>query len=178
MKIEKNKVVSVIYELKEGNPEGRIIQALEKCKPLNFVYGSGMLLPSFESRLGSLEKGDDFSFMIDAESAYGDRREDMIINLSPSIFENEGNLDENICRVGNEVPMMDTNGNRIFGTIIEISDTYVRMDFNHPLAGVDLCFSGSIMDVRDATDDELYSSVNSCSGCSSGSSSGCSGNCT
>jgi FKBP-type peptidyl-prolyl cis-trans isomerase SlyD len=177
MKIEKNRVVSLIYELREGNSEGRVIEALEESRPMTFVYGSGRLLPSFESQLISLEKGDKFNFVLDSGSAYGDRREDMIINLSPSIFESDGKLDENICKVGNEVPMMDTNGNRITGTIIEISDAYVKMDFNHPIAGVDLSFSGSISDVREASDDELYSSVNSCSACSSNGSQDCSGSC-
>ncbi|MGD0341893.1 MAG: FKBP-type peptidyl-prolyl cis-trans isomerase [Bacteroidales bacterium] len=178
MKIDKNRVVSLIYELREGNPGGRVIEALEESKPMTFIFGSGRLLPSFESQLSSLENGDNFNFVIDAGSAYGNRREDLIINLSHSLFENDGKLDENICRVGNEVPMMDTNGNRVTGTIIEISDTYVRMDFNHPMAGVDLCFSGSITEVREATDDELYSAQNPCSVCSSNSSSGCSGICS
>jgi FKBP-type peptidyl-prolyl cis-trans isomerase SlyD len=178
MKIENNKVVSLTYELREGNSEGMVIEALEESKPMTFVFGKGRLLPSFESKLSTLETGDFFNFVLDAGSAYGDRREEMIINLPHSIFENEGKIDENVCRVGNVVPMMDTNGTRITGTIIEISDTYVRMDFNHPMAGVDLCFSGKIMEVREATDDELLSSVNSCSSCGSNSSSGCSGSCS
>jgi FKBP-type peptidyl-prolyl cis-trans isomerase SlyD len=178
MKIEKNKMVSLTYELREGNSEGIVIEALEESKPMTFVFGTGRLLPSFESRLNSLETGDNFNFVLDAGSAYGDRREEMIINLPLSIFENEGKIDENVCKVGNVVPMMDSNSNRITGTIIEISDTYVRMDFNHPMSGVDLCFSGKIMDVREATDDELYASVNSCSSCGSNSSEGCSGSCS
>jgi FKBP-type peptidyl-prolyl cis-trans isomerase SlyD len=178
MKIEKNRVVSLIYELREDNPNGKVIETLEESRPMTFLYGSGKLLPSFESQLLFLEKGDNFNFVLDTKSAYGERREDMIINLAPTIFENDGKIDENICKVGNEVPMMDTNGNRVNGTIIEISDTYVKMDFNHPMAGVDLCFMGSIMDVREATDDDLYSIRNSCSGCSSGSSQECSGSCS
>ncbi len=178
MKIEKNRVVSLIYELREGNSEGKVIETLEESRPMVFLYGSGKLLPSFESQLLSLEKGDNFNFVLDTRSAYGERREDMIINLAHSIFENDGKIDENICRVGNEVPMMDTNGNRISGTIIEISDTYVKMDFNHPMAGVDLCFTGSIMDVHEASDDDLYSMSNSCSGCSSSNSRECSGSCS
>lgn len=178
MKIENNKVVSLIYELREGNTDGKVIESLEESKPMIFLYGSGRLLPSFESHILSLEKGDNFNFVLDSKSAYGERREEMIINLAPSIFEHEGKIDENICSVGNEVPMMDTNGNRIVGTIIEISDTYITMDFNHPMAGVDLCFKGSIMDVREATDDDLYSMRNSCSGCSSSNSQECSGSCS
>jgi FKBP-type peptidyl-prolyl cis-trans isomerase SlyD len=48
MKVEKNKMVSLVYELRESNSEGRIIETLEENKPLNFVYGSGRLLPVFE----------------------------------------------------------------------------------------------------------------------------------
>lgn len=177
MKIEKDKMVSLIYELREGNSEGRVVEALEEQRPMVFLFGSGRLLPSFESNLESLSEGDNFSFILDAGSAYGERREEMIINLPRSIFENEGKLDENICRVGNEVPMMDSNGNRINGTVVEVAENFVRMDFNHPMAGIDLCFTGKITEVRDATAEELAMVQNSCSSCGSNSSSGCGGNC-
>lgn len=177
MKIENNKVVSLIYELREGNAEGRVIEALAAENPMTFIFGSGRLLPSFESNLESLTKGDSFSFAIASGSAYGERREDMIINIPPSVFENEGKIDEEICKVGNEVPMMDTNGNRINGTIVEIADSYVKMDFNHPMAGIDLCFNGSILEVREATAEELSLTQNQCSTCGSNSPSGCSGSC-
>jgi FKBP-type peptidyl-prolyl cis-trans isomerase SlyD len=69
--------------------------------------------------------------------------------------------------VGNEVPMMDRDGNRINGIINEITDTSVKMDFNHPMAGTDLCFKGKIIDVRDATAEEIAGIKNSCSTCGS-----------
>jgi len=177
MKIDKNSVVSLTYELREGSTGGKMLQTVDNERPMTFIYGIGNLLPAFEANIFSLEKGDKFAFILDPESAYGEKREDMIINLPHSIFENEGKLDENICRIGNEVPMMDSNGNRINGTIVEVSDTYVKMDFNHPMAGVTLSFTGSIVDVREATVAELNSLNNSCSGCSSDDSSCCSGNC-
>jgi FKBP-type peptidyl-prolyl cis-trans isomerase SlyD len=94
-----------------------------------------------------------------------------------SIFETDGKIKEEICRVGNEVPMMDSEGNPLNGVINEITDTHVKMDFNHPMAGLDLFFAGKIVDVRDATDYELAGTMNSCSGCGSDSKSGCGGNC-
>ena len=51
------------------------------------------------------------------------------------------------------------------------------MDFNHPMAGLDLYFSGKIVEVREATENELSATMNSCSGCGSNDQSGCSGNC-
>jgi len=175
--IEKNKMVSLVYELRESNREGRIIEALDIARPLTFIYGTGRLLPVFESNINSLNKGDSFSFAMNSESAYGEKREEMIVNVPIAVFETDGIINEEICRVGNEVPMMDTEGNPLNGIINEISDTYVRMDFNHPMAGLDLFFSGKIIEVRDATDQELSGTMNSCSGCSGSEHTDCSGSC-
>ena len=84
--------------------------------------------------------------------AYGEKREDMIVDIPISVFETDGKLNEDICRVGNEVPMMDTQGNQLNGIINGIADTSVKMDFNHPMAGIDLFFSGKVIEVKDATE--------------------------
>jgi FKBP-type peptidyl-prolyl cis-trans isomerase SlyD len=165
MKIDQNRMVSLIYELRETNTSGKILEGLQESKPLKFIFGTGRLLPAFEDNLLSLNSGDSFSFILSTEQAYGERREEMIINVPLTVFENDGKVDENICRVGNEVPMVDGSGNQVYGIIIEISDDFVKMDFNHPMAGVDLCFSGKIIDVREPTVDELSAGNNSCSGC-------------
>jgi FKBP-type peptidyl-prolyl cis-trans isomerase SlyD len=178
MKIEKNKMVSLVYELRENDSEGRLIETIDEYRPLNFVYGLGRLLPHFESNIISLGKGDEFSFLMKPEMAYGEKREDMIVNVPISVFQTDGKIDEEICKVGNEVPMMDTEGHPLNGVINEISDTYVRMDFNHPMAGLELFFSGRIIDVREATPEEIAGVANSCSSCGSHDShTGCSGSC-
>ena len=177
MKIENNKMVSLIYELREGDSDGRILEILDESRPLTFVYGHGRLLPFFESNINALDNGDSFAFTLKSDMAYGGKREDMIIDVPVSVFETDGKINEDICRVGNEVPMMDTEGNPLNGVINEITDTFVKMDFNHPMAGLDLFFTGKIVEVRDATASELAGTMNSCSGCSSDSQSGCGGNC-
>ena len=178
MKVEKNKMVSLIYELRESDLNGKVIESLDERRPLTFIYGSGRLLPYFENNIESLSKGDNFSFTLKAENAYGERREEMIVDVPVSVFHKEGRLDEEICRVGNEVPMMDSDGNPLTGIINEISDSFVTMDFNHPMAGVDLFFDGRIVDVREATEYELAGAAHSCSGCGSDSGSGCGGGCS
>jgi FKBP-type peptidyl-prolyl cis-trans isomerase SlyD len=177
MKIENNKMVSLIYELRENNSEGRIIETLDENKPLTFLFGSGRLLPHFESGINSLNEGEIFSFSLNTEMAYGEKREEMIVDVPLTVFETDGKIDEDICRVGNEVPMMDTEGNPLNGIINEITDTHVKMDFNHPMSGLDLFFSGRILDVRDATGHELAHNTNSCSACHSKEQSACSGSC-
>ena len=175
MKVENNKMVSLIYDLREGNAEGRLIEALDEKNPLSFIYGTGRLLPVFESNISLLSDGEQFSFEIKSEMAYGEKRDDMIIDVPKSVFETEGVLNEEICQVGNEVPMMDHEGNPLNGIINEITDSSVRMDFNHPMAGIDLFFTGKVVAVRDATEDELEGVFNSCSSCGDGHS--CSGGC-
>lgn len=177
MKIEKDKMVSLIYELRERDSEGRLIEALEEIKPLKFIFGSGRLLPQFESNINSLNPGDLFRFNLNSEMAYGEKREDMIINVPVAVFETDGKINEDICRVGNEVPMMDTEGNPLNGIINEIADTYVKMDFNHPMAGLNLFFSGKIIDVRDSTVEEITGMNHSCTSCDSKTEQGCSGSC-
>lgn len=179
MKIEKNRMVSLIYELRENNNEGKIIEALEAENPLKFVFGTGRLLPEFESNISLLSKGDKFSFVLNSENAYGERLEDMIINIPIDVFKKEGKIDEEICRTGNVVPMTDSEGHQVTGVICEIGDSYVKMDFNHPMAGLTLSFTGKIIEVRSATDQEIAGTVHSCSSCGSNSNdSGCEGSCS
>lgn len=179
MKVEKNKMVSLIYELRESNSDGRLIEALDETRPLTFLYGTGRLLPVFESNINSLDKGDIFRFELNSDMAYGEKREEMIVNVPIAVFESDGKINEDICQVGNEVPMMDTEGNPLNGIINEITDTHVKMDFNHPMAGLDLFFSGKIIDVREATTEELSGNNHSCSSCGCGDDhSGCEGSCS
>jgi FKBP-type peptidyl-prolyl cis-trans isomerase SlyD len=182
MQIENNKMVSLTYELRVNDSDGRVIETLDETRPLKFIYGTGRLLPVFESNINSLKTGDLFKFKLESELAYGDKREDMIIDVPIHVFQTDGQLNEDICKVGNEVPMSDSEGNPLSGVINEISDTFVKMDFNHPMAGLDLFFTGKIIEVRDATDNELAGTMHSCSGgCSSGcgdsENSDCSGGC-
>jgi FKBP-type peptidyl-prolyl cis-trans isomerase SlyD len=178
MKIDNNKMVSLIYQLHENNASGKILEELKESKPLSFIFGTGRLLPSFEANILSLKSGDSFKFSLEAEKAYGSRREDMVIDVPLSVFENDGKVDENICQVGKEVPMVDGAGNPFYGIINEISAESVKMDFNHPMAGIDLYFSGMILEVREPHEDELAAINNSCSGCAGHNHSDCGGSCS
>ncbi len=176
MKLNNNKFVSLVYTLHEGDKEGRLIETVEEAAPLTFIFGTGRLLPAFEDHLAGMEEGSDFNFHLAAEDAYGEIREDMVISLPRNIYEDEGVLRSEICYVGNSVPMMDSQGNRMNGVVVEIGDAFVKMDFNHPLAGTDLYFSGRIAGVREATHEELMGPSDGCSSCGSRSS-GCGGSC-
>lgn len=176
MKIEKNRFASLAYTLHESDGEGRVIETVEESTPLTFVFGAGRLLPAFEANLEGLEEGAEFNFKLTAVDAYGEKRQEMVIDLPRNIFEDEGVLKSDICYVGNIVPMMDSQGNRMNGVVVEIGDAFVKMDFNHPLAGTDLYFRGKVTGVREATPEELQGpSSGGCSSC--GSKDGCGGEC-
>lgn len=158
MKITANKSVSAEYELYvDGENEGEL-ELMEKAsseQPLNFIYGVGMMLPKFEENLFGLAAGDKFDFTIAVEDAYGPYEDENVIDLDRGIFEIDGQLDTNMVFEGNVVPLMDNEGHRINAQVVSISDSHVKVDLNHPLAGETLHFKGSVLEVREATEKEL-----------------------
>jgi len=157
MKIDNNKVVSVTYRL-EANPAGKEkvhIETADATRPLVFLFGSGGLIPAFEANLHGKVKGDNFSFSIDAAEAYGEIETEALVDLPLDIFKVDGVVDMSMLKTGNVIPMSDRDGNRMDGKVVAINPDSVKMDFNHPLAGHQLHFSGEVMEVRDASEEEL-----------------------
>lgn len=157
MKIEKNKVVSVTYKL-EANPSGeekKHIETADATRPLVFLFGSGGLIPAFEENLSGLTIGDNFSFSIEAANAYGEIEPEALVELPIDIFKVDGVVDMQMLQTGNMVPMSDKDGNRLDGKVVAVTGESVKMDFNHPLAGHNLHFSGEVIEVRDASEEEM-----------------------
>lgn len=167
MTIAKDKMVSVTYKLRLDGKEGEIFETAEKTNPLVFLCGAGMMLPAFENGLMNKKVGDTFEIEIPAIDGYGEENEDAIVDLPKHIFQVDGKFDEELITPGNSVPMMSSNGQRMEGIVIAVEEEIVKMDFNHPLAGEDLYFTGEVIDVRDATEEELNSVYNS-GGCDGG----------
>jgi len=155
MKVGDKKVVSMSYTLRENNKSGDIIQEVNDDRPFVYLFGMGGLLPAFKANLDGLVKGDSFEFILNKEDAYGVPSSENILRLDKKVFEVEGHFDEELIKVGEVIPMEDEQGRPLSGKIVEIGDDYVTVDFNHPLAGMDLFFEGKILDIREATDDEL-----------------------
>lgn len=172
MKITANKTVSAEYELfVDGETDGELelMEKATKEQPLNFIYGVGMMLPKFEENIFGLEKGSEFDFTINTEDAYGLYDDESVLDLDRAIFEVNGSIDNEVIFEGNVVPLMDNEGNRINAQIVSLNDTHVTVDLNHPLAGENLHFKGTILEVREATEQELAALMGGggcgCSGC-------------
>jgi len=155
MIVEKNKVVSLIYELRAGSNTEEVVEKLNESNPLTFLFGSGSLLPKFESNIDGLKVGDGFDFRLASTDAYGDIINDAIVEVPKNVFLVDGELDNDLLTVGNSIPMMDSQGNRLSGVVLNVADDSVKMDFNHPLAGEDLIFKGKVVDIREATEEEV-----------------------
>jgi FKBP-type peptidyl-prolyl cis-trans isomerase SlyD len=155
MTIENNTVVSVNYNL-SLKETGEQVEQTSKEQPFVFIFGTGGLLEDFETNLRGKKAGDVFDFFIDHKRGYGVRDEQHIVMIPINAFLGEdGKLDEENVKVGVTLPMVDNDGNRLYGNVIEITSEYVKMDFNHPLASKDLHFKGEVLEVRKATEEEL-----------------------
>jgi FKBP-type peptidyl-prolyl cis-trans isomerase SlyD len=157
MKVSEDKVVIVNYHLtaqKEGGAE-ELIEQTSKEKPFVFLSGFGGVLSEFESNLNGKRAGDKFDFRIKSEAAYGKLQSDYIVKVDKKSFEVEGKFDDARVKVGEDIEMHDQDGNQLIGRVQEITAEFVQMDFNHPLAGMDLHFVGEVLEVRDATQEEL-----------------------
>ena len=167
MKIQDQSVVTMTYVLREKDENGRLIQETTKEQPFTFICGMHQVLPKFEENLMGKEPGDHYCFYLTPEEGYGLPDERNIIDLDKNIFMENGVLMA-VVKEGAQLMMQTYNG-PMMGVVREIGDKHVKMDFNHDLAGVHLCFAGEILDVRESTDDDFKDSCGgsceSCSGC-------------
>jgi FKBP-type peptidyl-prolyl cis-trans isomerase SlyD len=156
MKISEDKLVSLTYDLTVDEGDNKeLMERATKEHPLTFIFGMGTMLPEFEKNVEGLKVGDKFSFTLQPEDAYGEYFENNVAELPKTIFEVDGKFDEKRIVEGETLPMMDSNGNRLLGSVLEIKETVVVMDFNHPLAGETLHFDGEVIDVHEPTPQEL-----------------------
>jgi len=166
MNIANNQVVSITYQL---TVDGKVLETVSNENPLTFLFGTGNLLPKFESHLDGLVINDKFEFHLASEDAYGTVSEEAVVSVPVKAFEVDGKVDEEFLQVGKNIPMLDSSGRRMNGTVLERSLESVKMDFNHPLAGNNLNFKGAVVDIREASADEIKHghahSAESCHNC-------------
>ena len=165
MENKHNMFVAVSYTLYtvDGEKKEKIEEA-PASKPFEFITGFGVTLDEFEKQISQLDKGADFEFQLSKEQAYGDFEQERVLDLDRSIFQINGHFDHENIFEGAVVPLQNEDGNRFYGRVLEIGADKVKMDLNHPLAGKTLCFSGKVIDKREATNQEIQNLVNFLSG--------------
>lgn len=190
MKIEQNKVVEFSYELEV---DGQVVDHTTKERPLDYIHGTGSLLPKLEEHIQGMEPGDKFEITLSPADGYGEVDQDRIIDLPKAAFEVNGEIREDLLVPGTTIPMLNSMGGVIPGVVLEVNGDNVKMDLNHRMAGKTLHFKGEVLSVREATEKELTEGlhgeyVHSCGcggcgghghdgGCGCGDDCGCSDGC-
>ena len=149
--------VAVAYRLYTKDKEGKreMVEEATKEQPFQFVSGLGMTLDDFEAQIVPLEKDAEFDFELTPEQAYGEYEQERVIKVPRSTFEIDGRLDRQHIYEGAVVPLQNADGARFNGVIDKIDAKEVTVDLNHPLAGMTLIFVGEIVDIREATPEEI-----------------------
>lgn len=172
MKIEKNTVVALTYELEV---DGQIVDKCTVERPLDFIHGMGYLLPKFEEEVAGLEAGDKFEFTLTPEEGYGVVYRQRIIDLPVEAFsDQEGNVRHDLLVEGSNITLVNQFGQPVPAKILKVEAKTVKVDVNHPMAGKTLNFKGEIVNVRPATEKEIKEGLH---GELAGGCSGCGGNC-
>lgn len=148
MLIQKNAVVTMHYTLKDD--EGGLIQSSLNAEPLAYLHGAGNIIKGLESALEGKQAGAKVQVSIEPGEAYGERDDRRVQDVPKSMFPEPDEVE-----VGNQFHAADPQGNPVVVTVIEVGDDSVTVDGNHPLAGIRLHFDVEVVDVRDATMEEL-----------------------
>jgi len=147
MSIAKNSVVTMHYALK--NDGGDDLGSSHGHEPMAYLHGNDNIVPGLEKELDGKRAGDKINAVVSPEEGYGIRNEDGIRKIDKARFEG----DEEIT-VGMQI-QVDMEGEVSVASVTDIDEKEITLDLNHPLAGETLHFEIEIMDVRDATVEEL-----------------------
>jgi len=147
MKVSDNAVISIDYTLKDDN--GNVIDQSEKSDPLVYLHGAKNIIPGLESALDGKTVGEELSVRVTPEEAYGVRDDEKKQSVPKTMFGDEE------VTVGAQYHAQGPDGQHLTVTVISVSDEEIVVDGNHPLAGMHLNFDVKVVDIRDATKEEL-----------------------
>lgn len=180
--INPSKTIVVSYDMYteyEGIKE--LVEQATAEHPFQFTTGLGFTFEAFEEKFKGLKEGDTFNFTLTKDETNGDRRDDLIFDVDKNIFCVNGKFDDTQIYPGNVIPLMNADGQRMNGLVVEVKEEAVTIDLNHPYAGMNLVFEGKVISMHDATKEEIQALINIITGqggCSCGCDScsdGCSG---
>lgn len=157
MQVAKDKVVFISYTITSLDDQ-MVIEHVPASTPYGFLYGNHFVLPAMEEKLLGLAVGDSFDFILPPQEAFGEYDEEGVVVFPISEFL-QSNFPQEYLKVGEIVPLQDEEGYPVDAVITEIEGEFVTLDFNHPLAGRTLHYQGKILDIREATAEELTQGV-------------------
>ena len=147
MKISKGKVVSIHYAL--NDTAGEVLESSKGQAPLEYLHGYGNIIAGLEKALEGKASGEKLEAVIPPEDGYGIRDEALVKTLPLSSFQNQDEV-----AVGAQFQAETSEGPRL-ATVTKMDDKNATVDLNHPLADQTLSFDIEVIDIRDATEEEL-----------------------
>ncbi|MFK8181852.1 MAG: peptidylprolyl isomerase [Phormidesmis sp.] len=121
---------------------GQVFDSSKNREPLEFVLGSGMVIPGFDAAVTGLEPGESVTATIPTAEAYGPYNQEMVADIEkeniPADFE---------LAIGQRLQMQVPNGDAMAVTVTDIKGDIITLDGNHPLAGQDLTFELELVEV-------------------------------
>ena len=146
MKIAKDSVVRFHYTVSEPGQEA--LESSSDREPLAILYGHGNIIPGLEAAMMDKEAGESFGVDVKSTDAYGERREGMTQRVPKKHFGKTPLIP------GTQVILQTNFGPRAV-TVEKVGMTVVDVDLNHPMAGKDLDFDIEVVEVREASAEEL-----------------------
>ena len=147
MKIEAKMVVGIEYTLK--NTAGEVIDSNAGEELLYFIQGEGNIVPGLEKQMNGKSQGDKFETQVKAKDGYGEYNDEKIRRIPRAQVKHLRNVKE-----GMSLQMRGPDGAEML-TVTKVGDDEIVADGNHPLAGQDLSFTVTLVEERDATQEEL-----------------------
>ena len=147
MKIEKDRVVRFHSALAEAGKES-VENSKDGGQPLAILFGHGNIIPGLEKAMEGKEAGDSFKAAVPAAEAYGERRDGLSQRIPKKHFGAQK------LEPGMQVVLQTNFGPRAV-TIEKVGMSVVDVDLNHPMAGKDLDVDSEVVEVREASAEEL-----------------------
>ena len=147
MQVEDGQVVSMEYTLLV---DGEVVDTSDGREPLEFIQGTGNIIPGLERELYGMVIGDSKKVSVEAADAYGEVDPDAYADVPRGEFPDEIPVEKGV-----EIQVRDESNNPMFARIDTFDDESIKLDFNHPLAGKTLNFDIKIVGLRGATPEEL-----------------------
>ena len=147
MQIAPNSIVTLHYTLKDN--DGNVIDQSDDGSFL-YLHGAMNIIRGLENALAGKSAGEEFSISVSPEEGYGARDPERIQEVPKEMFDSSEEI-----KVGVQFHAQGPDGNAVVVTVAEIKDDVVVIDANHALAGVDLNFEVKIVDVREASEEEI-----------------------
>jgi len=147
MQIESNSVVTLHYTLKDN--DDNIIDQSEDGSFL-YLHGAMNIIPGLENALTGKSAGDEITVKVAPEEGYGEKDPQRVQEVPKEMFDSADEI-----KVGVQFHAQGPDGNAVVVTVVEVKDEAVVIDGNHALAGMDLNFAVKVVDVREASEEEI-----------------------